>query len=305
MTTTNDWVITLLGRTDVEHALGPVINIVKEQGLQIDRMDVPSGSFGVSEATGYAHAQVFAYGRMEDEAATRAELLKLADEIGVDLVLQRESELRRERRLFVFDMDSTLIQGETIDELAKMAGVADRVVAITASAMRGEIEFPESFRRRVGLLAGLPETKALEVIERLPLMEGAERLFRVLRANGRKTAILSGGFTFFGTVLQEKLGADYVFANELDVADGYVTGEVRGRIVDGGRKAKLLKEIAASEGFTLEDVVAVGDGANDLPMLELAGMGVAFHAKPVVRASARYAVTHVGLDGLLELVNYT
>ena len=168
--------------------------------------------------------------------------------------------------------------------------------------MRGEIEFQESFRRRVALLDGLPEAKALEVIERLPLMEGAERLFRTLKVRGAKTAILSGGFTFFGQVLQERLGADYVFANELDVRDGFVTGEVRGGIVDGARKAELLKEIAGREGIPLEQVVAVGDGANDLPMLGLAGMGVAFHAKPVVRASARYSMTHVGLDGLLYLL---
>ena len=232
----------------------------------------------------------------------RIELSALADEIAVDIAVQRGSERQQQRRLFVFDMDSTLIQGETIDELAKLAGVADRVVAITASAMRGEIEFQESFRRRVALLAGLPEAKALEVIERLPLMEGAERLFRTLKARGAKTAILSGGFTFFGAVLKEKLGADYVFANELDVRDGFVTGEVRGGIVDGARKAELLVEIAGLEGIPLEQVVAVGDGANDLPMLGLAGMGVAFHAKPVVRASARFSMTHVGLDGLLYLL---
>jgi len=300
-TNENGWVITMLSRTSVEHALGPVTDILKEQGLELDRVDMPSGSLEAS-ANGYAHAQVYAFGSVSDEADIRSELLVLADEIAVDLVFQRESELGRERRLFVFDMDSTLIQGETIDELAKMAGVADRVVAITASAMRGEIEFPESFRRRVSLLTGLSQEKAMEVVERLPLMEGAERLFRVLKANGRKTAILSGGFTFFGAVLKEKLGADYVYANELDIADGYVTGEVHGRIVDGARKAELLKEIAANEGIALEDVVAVGDGANDLPMLGLAGMGVAFHAKPVVRASAKFSVTHVGLDGLLELV---
>jgi phosphoserine phosphatase len=199
-------------------------------------------------------------------------------------------------------MDSTLIQGETIDELAKMAGVGEQVVAITAAAMRGEFEFQESFRRRVGLLAGLPEAQVLQVTARIPMMEGAERLFRTLKKRGAKTAILSGGFTFFGAALKERLGADYVFANELHIADGRASGEVIGRIVDGARKAELLKEIAAKEGIPLEQVVAVGDGANDLPMLGLAGMGVAFHAKPVVREKARYSVTHVGLDGLLYLL---
>jgi phosphoserine phosphatase len=176
------------------------------------------------------------------------------------------------------------------------------VVAITAAAMRGELQFQESFRRRVALLKGLPEARVLEAIDRLPLMEGAERLFRTLKARGAKTAIFSGGFTFFGDYLKERLDVDYVFANHLDMQDGVVTGEVTGGIVDGARKAELLIEIAGREGIPLEQVVAVGDGANDLPMLGLAGMGVAFHAKPGVRAAARYAMTHVGLDGLLYLL---
>jgi phosphoserine phosphatase len=301
----NDWVITVIGRNGVEHALGPVAGILKEQGLEIDKIEALSGAFGgtLADGPGYACAEFHAFGTINDEAAMRAELLELADEIAVDVAFQRGSEFRRERRLFVFDMDSTLIQGEVIDELAKLAGVADRVVAITASAMRGEIEFQESFRRRVALLAGLPKARVYELLERIPLMEGAERLFRTLKKLGAKTAILSGGFTFFGAYLKEKLGVDYVFANELDLdAGGFVSGEVKGRIVDGARKAELLVEIARLEGIRLDEVVAVGDGANDLPMLRLAGMGVAFHAKPIVRASAAFSVTHVGLDALLYLV---
>jgi phosphoserine phosphatase len=301
----NAWVVTVIGRADVEHALGPVVDILKEQGLELDRIDLLSGAPvpSLAKRPGYSCAEVRGYARTSDEAVLRADLMALADEIAVDIALQRENERNQVRRLFVFDMDSTLIQGEVIDELAKMAGVADRVVAITASAMRGEIEFQESFRRRVALLAGLPEARALELLEQIPLMEGAERLFRTLTKRGAKTAILSGGFTFFGAYLKEKLGVDYVFANELDVAaDGFVTGEVRGQIVDGARKAELLVEIAVREGIPLEQVVAVGDGANDLPMLRLAGMGVAFHAKPIVRAGARFSMTHVGLDGLLYLL---
>jgi phosphoserine phosphatase len=300
------WVVTLLGHGDLERGVSPVIRMVKEQGLELDFIETPAG-MGVGTAGGddasYGCARVVAYGRMEFEAQMREDLLRLADDIALDLVLQRESERKRSRRLFVFDMDSTLIQGEVIDELAKMAGVADRVVAITASAMRGEIEFQESFRRRVALLAGLAEARAHELLERIPLMPGAERLFRELKARGVKTAVLSGGFTFFGVELQRRLGVDWVHANELDVdAVGLVTGAVRGTIVDGARKAALLEEIAGREGIALDEVVAVGDGANDLPMLRLAGMGVAFHAKPVVRAAAQYAMTHAGLDGLLELV---
>jgi phosphoserine phosphatase len=304
----NGWVITAMSPTGVEHALGPVTDILKEQGLELDRIEALSGIVAGRIAvgpSGYACAAIHAYGPVNDATALRAEYRKLADEIAVDLVLQPAAEYGRPRRLFVFDMDSTLIQGEVIDELARMAGVADRVVAITASAMRGEIEFQESFRRRVALLAGLPASRAHELLDRIPLMDGAERLFRELSARGARTAILSGGFTFFGAYLKQKLGVDHVHANELDVdADGYVTGEVRGRIVDGARKAELLVEIARQEEIPLDQVVAVGDGANDLPMLRLAGMGVAFHAKPVVRASAAFAVTHVGLDGLLYLLGF-
>jgi len=204
--------------------------------------------------------------------------------------------------LFAFDMDSTLIQGEVIDELAKMAGVADQVVAITESAMRGEIEFKESFRRRVALLKGLPEARVYELLDRIPLTEGAEQLIRTLKMLGYKTAILSGGFLFFASRLQARFGIDYVHANELEIADGVVTGQVRGRIVDGVRKAELLGHIATYEKISLEQVVAVGDGANDLPMLNLAGMGIAFRAKPLVQQNADHSLTHLGLDSLLYLI---
>jgi phosphoserine phosphatase len=301
---TDGWVVTVLGRAVSEEALARVYAIVTGEGLQIERRETLAGKEASPPGAGtsYAGERLWARGAVRDEAGMRRAFLALSDELAVDVAWQAESAYRREWRLFVFDMDSTLIQGEVIDELAKMAGVADRVVAITTSAMRGEIEFQESFRRRVALLAGLPEARAKELLERIPLMEGAERLFQALKRMGARTAILSGGFTFFGAHLKEKLGVDYVHANELDVLDGFVTGEVRGRIVDGARKAELLGEIARIEGIPLEQVVAVGDGANDLPMLRLAGMGVAFHAKPVVRASAQFAMTHVGLDGLLELM---
>jgi phosphoserine phosphatase len=288
------------------------VDVIKEQGFEFDKIDLLSGDQVPSLARGkaYSCAEVWAYGTWEDddqENRMRKEFAEIAEDRGVDIAFQQltgtSPEDRVKPRLFCFDMDSTLIQGEVIDELAKMAGVADQVVAITASAMRGEIEFQESFRRRVRLLSGLPASRAHELLDRIPLMEGSERLFRKLHAMGAKTAILSGGFTFFGAHLKKRLGIDHVYANQLDIdTDGFVTGEVHGKIVDGARKAELLVEIAAKEGIPLHEVVAVGDGANDLPMLRLAGMGVAFHAKPVVRASAKFSMTHVGLDGLLYLL---
>jgi phosphoserine phosphatase len=220
----------------------------------------------------------------------------------MDIAFQRESLFRRNRRLFAFDMDSTLIAAEVIDQLAQLAGVGEQVGAITEAAMRGEIEFQESFRRRVALLRGLPETRVRELVDRIPLADGAERLIRTLKTLGYKTAILSGGFTFFACHLQERFGIDYVHANQLEFADGKVTGVVTSPIVDGPRKAELLQQIAAQEKISLEQVIAVGDGANDLPMLKLAGMGIAFRAKPLVRQKAGHSLTHLGLDGLLYLI---
>ena len=298
------FLITVLGRAISADALSRVSAIIAMHGLNIDRIQRLSGrlSLAVHSPGTNACVEVRVSGTVQNEDAMRAEFVALAQTMPVDIAFQRESLFRRNRRLFAFDMDSTLIQGEVIDELAKMAGVADLVVKITESAMRGEIEFQESFRQRLALLRGLPEARVHELIGKIPLVEGAERLISMLKTLGYKTAILSGGFTFFARHLQQRFGIDYVYANELEFSDGLVTGEVNGQIVDGTRKAVLLKEIARQEKISLEQVVAVGDGANDLPMLNLAGMGIAFRAKPLVRQSADHSLTQLGLDALLYLI---
>ena len=298
------FIITVLGRAVSARHLSRVSAIVAAQRLNIDRIERLSGRLSLAIHTGCSKAcvELEVSGRVASEDGMRADFLAAAQELGIDVAFQRESIYRRNRRLFAFDMDSTLIQGEVIDELAKMAGVADQVVAITESAMRGEIEFKESFRRRVRLLQGLPEKRVQDLIGRIPLAEGAEQLIRTLKVLGYKTAILSGGFTFFARHLQERFGIDYVHANELETEGGVVTGRVSGRVIDGPGKAEILREIATQEKISLEQVVAVGDGANDLPMLNLAGMGIAFRAKPLVRQNADHSLTHLGLDGLLYLI---
>lgn len=232
----------------------------------------------------------------------REDLYRISMEEPVDLAVQEDDLFRRNRRLILFDMDSTLIQCEVIDELAKVAGVGEQVAAITESAMRGEIGFRESFHQRIALLKGMPETVLNGIADNLPITEGAPRLISNLKKLGYKVGILSGGFTYFAHRLQKELGIDYVHANELDFVDGRLSGKVKGEIVDGERKALLLKQIAAENGFSLKQVIAVGDGANDIPMLKLAGLGVAFHAKPKVKKQAKVAVNTLGLDGILYLL---
>jgi phosphoserine phosphatase len=281
-----------------------VSGIIAQHRLNVDRIERLSGRLSLAVHTPDANAcvELIVSGDASSEQSMRAAFLETAHDLKIDIAFQRESIFRRNRRLFAFDMDSTLIEGEVIDELAKLAGVGDQVVKITESAMRGEIEFQESFRRRVALLRGLPETKVRELLHTIPLVQGAEQLIATLKMLGYKTAILSGGFTFFARHLQTRLGIDYVYANDLDIADGVVSGMVRTPIVDGTRKAELLREIAQQENISLDQVVAVGDGANDLPMLGIAGMGIAFRAKPLVRQSASHAVSFLGLDSLLYLI---
>jgi phosphoserine phosphatase len=298
------FIITVLGRGISALHLSLVSGILAVHGLNVDRIERLSGRMSLTTHSSAASAcvELRVSGQARSESEMRAAFLATAQQQRIDIAFQRESIFRRNRRLFVFDMDSTLIQGEVIDELAKMAGVGDEVVKITEAAMRGELDFKQSFTRRVGLLQGLPETRVLELLDRIPLVEGAEQLIATLKVLGYRTAILSGGFTFFAQHLKRKLGIDYVHANQLEIIDGVVSGRVTTEIVDGAKKAALLREIARRENISLEQVVAVGDGANDLPMLGIAGMGIAFRAKPLVRQSAGHSVSFLGLDSLLYLI---
>jgi phosphoserine phosphatase len=300
----DQFIVTILGRAISANHLARVSAIVAEHGLNVDRIERLSGrlSLAVHSPDANACVELTVSGDSSSEQSMRAAFLATAHDLKIDIAFQRESIFRRNRRLFAFDMDSTLIEGEVIDELARLAGVADEVMKVTESAMRGEIEFQQSFRRRVALLRGLPEVRVHELLDTIPLVQGAEQLIGTLKMLGYKTAILSGGFNFFAQHLQKRLGIDYVFANDLDIADGLVTGEVRTPIVDGARKAELLRQIATLENISLDQVVAVGDGANDLPMLGIAGMGIAFRAKPLVRQTASHAVSFLGLDSLLYLI---
>ena len=298
------YIVTLLGRKLTARNISRVARIVAAHELNIDGITRLSGRFTLRGEDPHRRACVEFSLRGEPglEADLRHDLLEISRIDEVDIAFQADDLYRRNRRLIVFDMDSTLIEAEVIDELAKRAGVGAEVAAITEQAMRGEIDFKESFRRRVALLKGLDESALDQVSSELRLSEGAEMLIATLGRIGLRTAIISGGFSFFGRRLQQRLGIDYMFANDLDVSGGKVTGRVRGEIVDGARKAELLKEIAAREGISLEQVIAVGDGANDLPMLSIAGLGIAFRAKPIVKESAKQAISTLGLDGILYLL---
>jgi phosphoserine phosphatase len=296
------FIITILGRSITANQLARVSRIIASHGMNIDHIDRLSAELSPQTADGNACVELAVSGDSSRESQMRAQFLHVAQELAIDVAFQRESIFRRNRRLFAFDMDSTLIQGEVIDELARMAGAGEQVARITEAAMRGDLNFDESFTRRVSLLKGLRAERVFALLHAIPLADGAERLIRTLKLLGYKTAILSGGFMFFARSLQQRLGIDYVHSNELEIADGVVTGRVVPPIVNGDRKAALLEEIAGREGISLEQVVAVGDGANDIPMLNLAGMGIAYRAKSLVRRSADQAISSLGLDGLLYLI---
>ena len=298
------YIITLLARKITSDQIARVTAVISKHGLNIDSINRLSGRIPLGEppALSKACVEFSARGSIHDSAAFRRELLEVAGVLEVDLAFQQDNMYRRTRRLVAFDMDSTLIEAEVIDELAKLAGVGEQVSAITERAMRGEIDFSESFRARVALLEGLEESALDRVASELKITEGAEHLIATLRTLGYKTAILSGGFTYFAKHLQARLGMDYVYANELDIAHGVVTGNIQGEIVDGARKAQLLRQLADDLGIDLQQVIAVGDGANDLPMLSIAGLGIAFRAKPLVQKSAEQSISTLGLDAILYLL---
>lgn len=298
----NRYIVTLLGRQVTARHIADVTEVVFRFGLNIDAIRRLTGRIPLDVADGTVSKsciEISVRGSLDSDARTRMQDALMSLTGGIDISFQKDDIYRRSRRLVCFDMDSTLINAECIDELAARAGVGDRVREITASAMRGEIDFTESFRRRVALLKGLDESVLDEVAHSLPYNEGLERMMKILKMVGYKTAILSGGFTYFGKFLQQKFGFDYVYANELEIEDGRLTGRYVGDVVDGRRKAELLRLLCQVEGINLAQAVAVGDGANDLPMLSLAGLGIAYHAKPKVRANARQAISSIGLDGIL------
>ncbi len=301
------YIITILGRRVTAQQIGEVTRIVADNELNIDAIRRLTGRMPLEEVeteVGVSCIELSVRGTPKDKNKMQASFIELSSKLSIDISFQEDNIFRRTRRLICFDMDSTLIETEVIDELADRAGVGKEVREITESAMRGEIDFHESFTRRVALLKGLDVSVMKDIAENLPMTEGIERLMKTLKTVGFKIAILSGGFTYFGEYLKRKFGIDYVYANELEVVDGKLTGHYVGEIVDGKRKAELLRLLAQIENVNIAQTIAVGDGANDIPMLNTAGLGIAFHAKPKVKANTKQSISTIGLDGILYFLGF-
>ncbi len=300
------YIVTILGEKLKAEQISEVTKIISEKNLNIDSIKRLTGRTSLVKTEEYPRAsiQLSIRGKLNDKSEFTSKFMEISRELDVDIAFQEDSMFRRNRRLVCFDMDSTLIQTEVIDELAERAGVGDEVKAITESAMQGELDFNESFKKRMKLLEGLSEDVLQDVAEKLPITKGARRLIDTLHYYGYKTAILSGGFTYFGHYLQEKLDIDFVYANQLEIKGGTLTGNYIGDIVNGNKKAEYLQKLADDMGIDIAQTIAVGDGANDLEMLNLAGLGIAFHAKPKVKDNAQNSISSIGLDGVLYLLGY-
>ena len=300
------YIVTILGEKLSAEQISKVTEIISEKNLNIDAIKRLTGRISLFKEDDYPRAciELSIRGKIENKSEFTEKFMQISQDLDVDIAFQEDNIYRRNRRLVCFDMDSTLIQAEVIDKLAELAGVGDQVKAITESAMQGEIDFKESFTQRMQLLKGLREDVLHDVAINLPITKGAKRLINTLKSYGFKTAILSGGFTYFGNYLQKELGIDYVYANQLEIENGVLTGGYIGEIVDGSKKAEYLQELARKEAININQTIAIGDGANDLPMLNLAGLGIAFHAKPTVKNNAQSSISSIGLDGVLYLLGY-